>query len=142
MRSYEVMFIAAPQTADDELQKITSQLQSIVTEQGGTVTKVDQWGRRKLAYPIKKFEEGIYTILNIEGTGNEIAEVDRRLRVTDAVIRHLVVRTDEELRRAEKLRAKRKPLAHPHPMDEELEEFELVEMEDEEFEDEELEYEE
>lgn len=108
MRTYEVMFITAPTTAEDDLRKLTSQLEHVVTDLGGTVTKVDQLGRRKLAYPIQKFEEGIYSLLNVEGSGREIAEVERRLRVSDLVIRHMTVRTDEDLQRAEKLKAGRK----------------------------------
>ncbi len=109
MRTYEVMFIAAPNTVDDDLRKLTTQLESIVSEQGGRVTKSENLGRRKLAYRIEKYDEGIYSLLNIEGSGREIAEVDRRLRVSDMVIRHISVRTDEDLRRAEKMRARRKP---------------------------------
>ncbi|MCI0338757.1 MAG: 30S ribosomal protein S6 [Acidobacteria bacterium] len=108
MRTYEVMFISAPTTAEDELNKLTTQLDLVITDRGGKITKVDNWGRRKLAYRIRKYEEGIYTLLYIEGTGREIAEVERRLRVTDFVIRHLTVRTDEDLKRAEKMKAKRK----------------------------------
>ncbi len=111
LRSYEVLFIAAPNSAEDDLRKLTTQLESVVTEHGGKVTKLDNLGRRKLAYPIKKFDEGVYTLLNIEGEGGEIAEVERRLRVSDLVIRHMTVRTDEDLHRAEKMKARRKTQA-------------------------------
>jgi small subunit ribosomal protein S6 len=102
------MFISAPTTAEDDLSKLTTQLENVVGEKGGKITKVDSWGRRKLAYRINKFDEGIYTLLLIEGTGKEISEVERRLRVTDFVIRHLSIRTDEDLKRAAKMKAKRK----------------------------------
>jgi small subunit ribosomal protein S6 len=102
------MFIAAPNTVDDDLRKLTTQLEHVVTDLGGKVTKIDNLGRRKLAYTINKFDEGIYSLLNVEGSGREIAEVERRLRVSDLVIRHQTVRTDEDLRRAEKLKAHRK----------------------------------
>ena len=108
MRTYEVAFITAPNVIEDDLRKLTGQLETIVKERGGQVTKIDPWGRRKLAYPIDKYEEGIYTILYLEGSGLEIAEVERRLRVTDFVIRYLTIRTDEDLKRAEKMKAKRK----------------------------------
>ncbi len=108
MRTYEVVHIAAPNTSDDDLNKLNTQLEQVVADLGGTVTKTDVWGRRKLAYPIEKYEEGIYTVLYIDGTGKEIAEVERRLRVTDLVIRFMTVRTDEDLKRAAKLKAKRK----------------------------------
>lgn len=108
MRTYEVVHIAAPNTSDDDLNKLNSQLEQVVADLGGTVTKTDVWGRRKLAYPIEKYDEGLYTVLYIDGTGKEIAEVERRLRVTDLVIRFMTVRTDEDLKRAAKLKAKRK----------------------------------
>lgn len=108
MRTYEVMFISAPSVAEDDLKKLITQLETIITERGGNVTKVDIWGRRKLAYKIDKFDEGVYSLIYAEGSGREIAEVERRLRVTDFVIRHLTVRTDEDLKRAEKMKAKRK----------------------------------
>jgi len=108
LRSYEVMFIAAPNTVEDDLRKLTSQLETVVSDLGGKVVKIDHLGRRRLAYPIQKFDEGIYSLLNVEGSGKEIAEVERRLRVSDLVIRHLTVRTDEDLRRAEKIKARRR----------------------------------
>lgn len=108
MRTYEVVHIAAPNTSDDDLNKLNTQLEQVVADLGGTVTKTDVWGRRKLAYPIEKYDEGIYTVFYIDGTGKEIAEVERRLRVTDLVIRFMTVRTDEDLKRAAKLKAKRK----------------------------------
>jgi small subunit ribosomal protein S6 len=108
LRTYEVVYIAAPNTSDDDLTKLNSQLEKVVTDLGGTISKTDNWGRKKLAYKIGKYDEGVYVILYIEGNGNEIAEVERRLRVNDAVIRHLTVRTDEDLKRAAKLKSRRK----------------------------------
>ena len=108
MRTYEIVFIAAPNTAEEDLNKLTSQLEHVVTDLGGKITKTDVWGRKKLAYKISKHDEGVYVVLYIEGTGSEIAEVERRLRVNDLVIRHLTVRTDEDLKRAAKLKSRRK----------------------------------
>ena len=131
MRTYEVAFITAPNTAEDELSKLNSQIEQIITDRGGKVTKVDNWGRRKLAYRIGKFDEGLYTFVYMEGTGKEIAEVERRLRVTDFVIRHLTVRTDEALKRAEKLKSKRKVSLTPRSPDDD---FDLdLDLEDEEL---------
>lgn len=127
MRTYEVAFIAAPNTADDDLSKLNSQIEHIVADRGGKITKVDNWGRRKLAYRIGKFDEGIYTFVYIEGVGQEIAEVERRLRVTDFVIRHLTVRTDEDLKRAAKLKAKRKGVVAPRNIDDDFD----LDLEDE-----------
>ena len=81
MRTYEIVFIAAPNTTEDDLNKLNSQLEHIVADLGGTITKTDVWGRRKLAYNIEKHDEGIYVVLYIEGSGKEIAEVERRLQI-------------------------------------------------------------
>ena len=132
MRTYEVGFIAAPNTADDDLSKLNSQIEQIITDRGGKITKIDNWGRRKLAYRIGKFDEGVYTFVYFQGVGKEIAEVERRLRVTDFVIRYLTVRTDEALKRAEKLRSKRKVSLAPRSPDDD---FDLdLDLEDEEME--------
>jgi small subunit ribosomal protein S6 len=120
LRTYEVAFIAAPNTADDDLSKLNSQIEQIIADRGGKITKVDNWGRRKLAYRIGKFDEGVYTFVYVEGSGQEIAEVERRLRVTDFIIRYLTVRTDEALKRAEKLKSKRKVSLAPRSHDEDF----------------------
>jgi small subunit ribosomal protein S6 len=108
LRTYEIVYIAAPNTSDDDLAKLNAQLEKAVSDLGGTITKTENWGRKKLAYKIGKHDEGIYVVLFIEGSGREIAEVERRLRVNDAIIRHLSVRTDEDLKRAAKLKKRRK----------------------------------
>jgi small subunit ribosomal protein S6 len=130
LRTYEVVFISAPNTAEGDLSKITTQLENVVSERGGKVTKIDNWGRRKLAYRIRKFDEGIYTLLHIEGTGKEISEVERRLRVTDFVIRHLTVRTDEDLKRSIKMKAKRKAVLVPREKEEDFDLEEVMENEE------------
>ena len=111
MRVYELLFIVMPTVADEAVDALVEQLRAVAEERGATVTKVDKMGRRKLAYPIRvsptTFTEGIYLVLTIEGTGAEIAELERRLRVTETVIRHLTVRIDEDLKRAEKFKTKR-----------------------------------
>lgn len=121
MRTYEIVFISSPNASDDDVKKLTSQLEHTITDKGGKVTKVEEWGRRKLAYRIQKFDEGTYTILYLEGTGQEVFEVERRLRVTDFVIRHLVVRTDEDLKRAAKVKAKRRAPLAPRNAEEDFE---------------------
>jgi len=112
------MYISAPNTAVDDITKLNSQLEQIVSESGGAVTKIEDMGRRNLAYRINKFDDGIYTLIHIDSSGNEIAELERRLRVTDFVIRHLTVRTDEDLKRAAKMKAKRKSVGSPRDVDE------------------------
>ena len=106
-RIYEVVFIIDPDTPDEEIKRLTENLQTIVTDQGGTITKSEVMGRRQLAYQIGRKNEGVYVLFEIEGTGREIAELERRMRVSDQVIRYLTVRVDEERRRAEKLKARR-----------------------------------
>ncbi len=107
MRIYEVLFIIAPNTEEGDINALISQISDVAVNQGATVAKVDRMGRRKLAYPIKKFYEGHYVVLTLEGTGAEIAEIERRMRVIDAIIRYLTVRIDEDLKRADKFRARR-----------------------------------
>jgi len=114
-RIYEVVFIIDPDTPDEEIKRLTENLQTIVTDQGGTITKSEIMGRRQLAYQIGRKNEGVYVLFEIEGTGREIAELERRMRVSDQVIRYLTVRVDEERRRAEKLKARRARKASKRP---------------------------
>jgi small subunit ribosomal protein S6 len=107
MRVYEVLFIIAPNIEESDIDTLVTQLSDVATGQGATIAKVDRIGRRRLAYPIQKFNEGYYVVLTIEGSGAEIAEIERRMRVTDAVIRYITVRIDEDLKRAEKLHSRR-----------------------------------
>ena len=114
-RIYEVVFIVDPDTPDDETKRLTENLQSIITDQGGTITKSEVMGRRQLAYQIGRKNEGVYVLFEIEGTGREIAELERRMRVSDQIIRYLTVRVDEERRRAEKLKSRRARKAAKRP---------------------------
>jgi small subunit ribosomal protein S6 len=107
MRVYEVLFIVAPNVEEGDIESLVTQFSDIATNQGAQVTKVDRMGRRRLAYSIGKFNEGHYVVLTIEGTGSEIAEIERRMRVSDAVIRYITIRIDEDLKRAAKFGARR-----------------------------------
>ncbi|MEO6724953.1 MAG: 30S ribosomal protein S6 [Blastocatellia bacterium] len=120
MRTFELMFISSPNTIEEDINKLISLIEHAVTDRGGQITKIEPWGRRKLAYRIDKFDEGIYTLLHIEGTGHEIAEAERRLRVTDHVIRYMSIRTDEDLKRAAKVKAKRKNTLAPRNTDDDF----------------------
>lgn len=106
-RTYEVMYIAAPETADDDVTKLNESLVSIIEKEGGSVVNTEVMGRRKLAYPINKKTEGFYTLFEVNGSGQEILELERRMRVNDAIIRFITVRVDEDRKRADKLQAKR-----------------------------------
>jgi small subunit ribosomal protein S6 len=101
------MYIAAPETADEDIVKLNDAISKLVKKEGGNVVKVEDWGRRELAYPIKKKTEGHYVLFEIEGSGQEIAELERRMRVNDIIMRYLTVRVDEDRKAADKKRAKR-----------------------------------
>lgn len=106
-RTYEVMFIIDPKVGEDDITRLNDNLQQVITDQGGTVTKNENMGRRQLAYPIGRLNEGHYILLEVDGSGREIAELERRMRVNDQVIRYITVRVDEDRQRAEKFKAKR-----------------------------------
>jgi small subunit ribosomal protein S6 len=114
-RVYEVVFIADPDTSEEDLTRLIDNLRGIVTDQGGSVTKSEVMGRRQLAYKVGRKSEGVYVLFEIEGTGREIAELERRMRVSDQVLRYLTVRVDEDRRRAEKLKARRARKAAKRP---------------------------
>ena len=107
MRTYEVVFVAAPTISTEELDAFIAHVQGVVEGKNGKILKVDNWGKRSLAYKIKKFRDAYYVVLTIEGDGAAIAELERRFRVTDYIIRFLSVRIDEDLKRSEKLKVNR-----------------------------------
>lgn len=115
-RTYEVMFIVDPKTGDEDITRLSENLQQIIADQGGTVTKNENMGRRPLAYPIGRVNEGHYILFEVDGSGSEIAELERRMRVNDQVIRYMTVRVDEDRRRAEKFKAKRARKASKRPL--------------------------
>lgn len=106
-RVYEVMFIADPETSDETIGKLNEAIGKLVETEGGSVVRVDDMGRRKMAYPINKKKEGYYVLFEIEGSGQEIAELERRMRVNETIIRFMTVRVDEDRKAADKKRTKR-----------------------------------
>ncbi len=116
-RTYEVMFIVRPDMPEEEIEKLVSTLESQVSGSGGTFKNVERMGKRRLAYVVRKFYEGIYVLLTVEGGGEAIRELERRLRVTEPVIKFITVRVDEEQKRMAKIKAlrdaKRKPAPQP-----------------------------
>ncbi len=106
-RIYEMMYIATPETSEEDITKLNDTITTLVEKEGGTVAVMEGWGRRRLAYPIKKKTEGFYVLLEIEGSGQEIAELERRFRINDAVLRYITVRVDEDRKAADKKQAKR-----------------------------------
>jgi small subunit ribosomal protein S6 len=108
VRNYEVVFVAAPTLTSEELDGFINHAQTVVEGKNGKVVKVDNWGKKSLAYKIKRFREGYYVVLSIDGDGVAIAELERRFRVTDYIIRFISVRIDEDLKRSEKIKAFRR----------------------------------
>jgi len=102
-----MMYIAIPEISDDELAKLNDSLQKVIESQGGKVVKIEDWGKRRLAYEIKHKKEGRYVLFEIEGSGREIAELERRMRVNDYIMRYMTVRVDLDRKAAEKVREKR-----------------------------------
>jgi small subunit ribosomal protein S6 len=118
-RNYELMFIVRPDMVDEELSKLVATLESAATAAGGTA-KTEVWGKRRLAYKVGKFNDGIFVLMIIDAAGSVIHEVERRLRVTEPVIKFLTVRMDEELKRLDKIKklrdSKKKASAQPAPV--------------------------
>ncbi len=115
-RLYDLIFICRPATPEEELNKIVATLEQTATERGGKVEKVERWGTRKLAYRVARHREGVYVYLVLRGThGEMIKELERRLKVSDAVIKYLTVRLDEEIKRQQKLTRARERKAAQRP---------------------------
>jgi small subunit ribosomal protein S6 len=107
-RLYDLIFICRPGTPEEEVAKLTHTLEQVVTEHGGKVEKTENWGTRRLAYPVSRNREGIYVYLQITGTQSEmIKELERRLKVVEPVIKYQTIRLDEEIKRQKKLVALR-----------------------------------
>ncbi len=107
MRRYEVMFIVHPSSNDEGIERITGQMEEVVRSFGGELHAIDRLGKKKLAYEIQDLQEGIYVLLTMGAGGDCVKELERRLRVNDRVLRYLTVRVDEDLKRAEKVKAAR-----------------------------------
>ena len=110
-RQYELVYIVTPEASDQDVADLHTQVVQIIERFKGALDKTENWGRRKLAYDIGKHREGTYVVETITGSGELMKEIDRRLRVSDAVIRHLVVRVDKELQVAERTRSARQTAA-------------------------------
>lgn len=114
-RTYEVIFIVDPAAADEEVMRLSEGVQKIITGQGGSIVKTEMMGKRQLAYEINHKKDGTYVLLEVEGSGSEIAEVERRMRVNDQILRYMTVRVDEARRRADKLKDRRARKAAKQP---------------------------
>ena len=118
-RTYELMFIVRPDMTEEDQDKLISTLETAVTSSGGQVKNDEKMGKRRLAYTVRKFHDGLYILLTFEGSGGLVHELERRLRVNEPVIKFLSVRIDEEQKRLDKIKAikdaRRKVSATPPP---------------------------
>ncbi len=118
-RSYEIMFIVRPDIEEAEIDKIIETFSGYVTNGGGTVKQTEKMGRRRLAYTVRKFNDGFYVLLIVDAPASLVAEIERRLRVSEQVIKFITVRTDEEEKRVAKIKKHRdahvKRSAQPQP---------------------------
>jgi len=103
-RIYEVMFIVRPDMVDEDMDKLVSSIETQVTTAGGTVKSMEKMGKRRLAYWVGGFQDGFYMLLTVEGGGALVHEIERRLRVTEPVLKFITVRMDEEIKRMEKMK--------------------------------------
>jgi small subunit ribosomal protein S6 len=101
------MYIIDPETTADRIEKLNEAVGKLIEKEGGTVVRMDDIGIRHLAYPINKKYDGHYVLFEIEGSGQEIAELERRMRVNDLIMRYITVRVDEDRKKADKVREKR-----------------------------------
>jgi small subunit ribosomal protein S6 len=106
-RTYEILFIADPNLGEPEVDALAAQVQGFVEKDGGKLQRMEKWGKKRLAYDVRRHREGYYVLLVVEGTGAMVKEVERRIKVADGIIRFLTVRVDAELRKAERRKAKR-----------------------------------
>jgi len=103
-RIYEVMYIIRPDLGDEETDRVISTVESNAATAGITVKNVERMGKRRLAYKVRKFQDGLYVLLTVEGAGSALAELERRLRVTEPIIKYISVRVDEEQKRLAKIK--------------------------------------
>src|SRR3954465_9752579 len=121
LRTYEVMFIVRPDMADEDVEKIVTTLEGNATHAGAKLKNTERMGKRRLAYLVRGFADGNYILMTLEGDGKAIHEVERRLRVTEPVIKFITVRVDEIQKRAEKIqklrasKVKRSAIPTPAP---------------------------
>lgn len=115
MRIYEELFIVRPDAPEEEIDAYVEQLRAVITGRGGTLDKVEKWGVRRLAYRVAKREEGYYVLLQFTAGPETVKELERRMRVSDLVLKYLTVRIDEKLKRLEKRRKEREKRARRKP---------------------------
>ena len=115
MRVYEELFIIKPDAPEEEVEGFVDQIKLVIANGQGTVDKVDKWGVRKLAYRLQKYNEGIYVLVQFSSLPELVKEVERRLRVTDMVMKFITVRIDAKLKKVEKRKKARDKRAARRP---------------------------
>jgi len=115
MRVYEELFIVRPDTPEEEVDGYIEQVKQLITAGKGTVEKADKWGVRKLAYRVQKYNEGLYVLVQFSSSPDLVKEIERRMRVTDMVIKFITVRIDEKLKKIEKRKKAREKRAAKKP---------------------------
>lgn len=115
MRIYEELYILKPDVSEEDVEASIEQIRQLATADGGAVDKVEKWGVRKLAYRVQKYSEGYYVLVQFSANPTTVKEVERRLRVSDNVIKYLTVRVDERLKWLEKRRKIREKRAARKP---------------------------
>jgi small subunit ribosomal protein S6 len=106
-RTYEIIFIADPNLSEPDVETLTTTVKGYVEKEGGKIEKSENWGKKRLAYEVRRHREGYYILLTVQGSAALVKEVERRIRVTDGIIRHISVRVDLELAKAETRKAAR-----------------------------------
>lgn len=109
-RKYEIGVVINPEATEEEVKKIIDSVAAIIKKHQGSIENIDEWGRRKLAYPIQKHKEGIYVFINAEMLGAAFFEIERRLKLSEKAMRYVILRLDDKLKKANKLTKKWKRL--------------------------------
>jgi small subunit ribosomal protein S6 len=115
MRTYEQLFIIKPDAAEEEIDQFVGQLSQVITGGGGVIEKTEKWGVRRLAYQLLRHHEGFYVLLLFQSAPPVVKELERRMRVSDLVLKFLTVRVDEKMKRVQKRRKHREKRAARKP---------------------------
>jgi small subunit ribosomal protein S6 len=119
MSLYEALILTVPHLTDEEQDQIAAGYAAVIEGQKATIRNVDKWGKRVLAYPINKINEGVYTLIEFTGDGKVVTELDRKLRIDENVMRHIVVNQDHDIKLKERAEARTKKNQRPVKVEEE-----------------------
>jgi small subunit ribosomal protein S6 len=105
-RKYEIGFVINPESSEEEIKKVIDSVVETINKTGGTIENIDEWGRRQMAYPMGKHNEGIYTFINADLPGTAFYDIERRMKLTERIMRYLILRLDDKLKKANRLTKK------------------------------------